>query len=201
MAVENADYIHQLNRDAPTGGESISEGDDHLRVIKKAVKGTFPQVTGPVTSSHTELNAVGQTATDLAALTAVVDSLGGDVNDLDTNSHGNVASCYYNPSVGSGAAGLVYKHNVTNVTAAPDGFQTKVVFQTQLDGDPGSISHFAFNITPVSATGNATMITITQTLPDYLGFIAWHLIGETWEKIPATECGFSLMVNDMDKSQ
>jgi len=200
MAVENADYIHQLNPDKPTGGESISEGDDHLRAIKKSITGTFSKVMGPVTSSHTELNAVGQTATDLAALTAVVDSLGGDVGDIDTNSHGNVASCYYNPTNGGGVAGLVYKHNVTDVIAENDGLQTKVIFQNRLDGSD-TLSHFAFNITPVNATGNATVLTITQTLPDYLAFLSWQLVGDTWTPIPATEVGFSLMVNDMDKSQ
>ncbi len=200
MPAESADYIHQLNPDKPTGGESISDGDDHLRAIKTAITGTFDKVKGPVTSSHTELNAVGKTATDLAALAATVESLGGDVGDIDTNSHGNVASCYYNPVGGGGAQALVYKHNVANVVAESDGIQTKIIFENRLDG-ADTLSHFAFNITPVNGTGNATVLTITQTLPTYLAFLSWQLIGDKWERIPATEVGFSLMVNDMDKSQ
>jgi len=202
MAVENADYIHQLNRDAPTGGESISDGDDHLRVIKKAVKGTFPEVKGQVTATHTELNAVGKTATDLAALTAVVDSLGGDVNDIDTNSHGNVASCYYNPTFNPK---LAYAHNVADVIVDPDdpsNMQTRIVFINELDSIPNSqAAHFAFNITPVSGTGYPTLVTVSAAQKGYISFLSWHLVNGTWEGIPGTELAFSFMCNDMDKAQ
>ena len=200
MPAENADFIHQLNADKPTGGESISEGDDHLRAIKTAIKGTFKEVNGPVTSTHTELNAVGNTASELVLLDATVKALVEGVANIDTNSHGNVASCYYNPSLGFGQAGLVYKHNVVDVVAENDGVQTKIIFDNRLDG-ADTLSHFAFNITPVNATGQATVLTITQTLPTHLAFLAWQLVGSTWTPIPAREAGFSLMVNDMDKSQ
>lgn len=199
MPAENADYISQLVKSKPSGGESISEGDDHLRAIKTAVTQSFPNISSAVTSSPAELNAVGKTSSDLAALTTVVDNLGGDVGDIDSQGHGNVASCYYNTTVGFGSAGLVYKHNVSNVVAK-DTVQTSIIFQTPLDGT-GALSHFAFSITPVSGTGNPTMITITETISSQLSFIAWHLVGGTWEAITPAECSFSLMVNDMDKSQ
>jgi len=202
MAVENAEYIHQLDKDAPTGGESISEGDDHLRVIKKAVKGTFPGVKGQVTATHTELNAVGKTATDLADLTAAVESLGGDVGDIDTNSHGNVASCYWNPTFDPK---LAYAHNVSEVIKDPDdvsGMQTRVVFTEELDKIPGSGSaHFSFNVTPVSGTGYPTLVTVVGAAPTHVSFLSWHLVNDVWTPIPGTELGFSFMVNDMDKAQ
>lgn len=201
MPAESANYISQLVKTKPTGGESISEGDDHLRVIKTAVIQSFPNVNSAVTSSPAELNAVGKTASDLVLLDATVTALVEGVGNIDTNSHGNVASCYYNPTGGAfGQAGLVYKHNVADVVAESDGMQTKVMFQTPLDGQ-ATLSHFAFNITPVNGTGQATVLTITQTLPTYLAFLSWQLVGDTWTPIPAREVGFSLMVNDMDKSQ
>lgn len=56
MTVETAPYINGLNAAAPTGAESKSEGDDHIRTIKGAIKATFPNLTGAVTVTQAELN-------------------------------------------------------------------------------------------------------------------------------------------------
>jgi hypothetical protein len=191
MAAESAGYIHQLNKDAPQGGESISEGDDHLRVIKTAIRGTFPEVKGAVTSSHTDLNAVSGLITDVADVKAEVDA-------LDKTAHGNVASCYWNPTFNPK---LAYGHNVADVIvnpADPNGMQTKILFiPGTMDGDP----HYAFNLTPVNGTGQATNITVVGVAADHISFLSWQLVGGTWTAIPATELGFSLMVTDMQAGQ
>ena len=126
MPAENAQYISELVKTKPTGGESISDGDDHLRAIKTAVHQSFPNISSQVSATPSDLNAVNGLITDVAALK-------GDVGDIDNNSHGNVASSYYNPSVGSGAAGLVYKHNVASVTDLGDGIQTPPLFGSPSD--------------------------------------------------------------------
>lgn len=48
MAVENVSNVGDLNAAAPTGAESKSEGDDHLRAIKTAVRQSFAGFTGAV---------------------------------------------------------------------------------------------------------------------------------------------------------
>lgn len=59
MPVENkVDYISDLDPKSPNGGESISEGDDHIRNIKKAIVETFPEIKGEVTVGHEKLNEV-----------------------------------------------------------------------------------------------------------------------------------------------
>lgn len=58
MPVEAATYIPQLNPSFPTGAEVKAEGDDHIRMFKGAVVNTFPNVSGAVTVTHTELNSV-----------------------------------------------------------------------------------------------------------------------------------------------
>ena len=58
MSVETAPYINSLNSALPGSGDPKSEGDDHLRVIKSAVKATFPNITGAVTVTQTDLNTV-----------------------------------------------------------------------------------------------------------------------------------------------
>ena len=58
MSVETAPYINSLNTALPASNDPKSEGDDHLRVIKSAVKATFPNLTGAVTVTQTDLNTI-----------------------------------------------------------------------------------------------------------------------------------------------
>ena len=57
MALESATFISDLNTSNPTATDVISEADDHLRLVKAAIKTTFPNITGAVTATHTALNA------------------------------------------------------------------------------------------------------------------------------------------------
>jgi hypothetical protein len=56
MPLETATYINQLDAANPLGSDPIASGDDHLRLIKAAVKATFPNITGPVTATQAEIN-------------------------------------------------------------------------------------------------------------------------------------------------
>ena len=58
MALETATYINTLDATNPTATDPKNQGDDHLRLIKSAVKATFPNVAGAVTPTHAELNHV-----------------------------------------------------------------------------------------------------------------------------------------------
>jgi microcystin-dependent protein len=46
----------------------MNNADDHMRLIKAAVKTTFPNVTGAITATHTALNTVGGWSTTGASL-------------------------------------------------------------------------------------------------------------------------------------
>jgi len=58
MALESGTYINSLNASNPAATDGIAQADDHMRLIKSTVKASFPGVTGAVTSTHTELNAL-----------------------------------------------------------------------------------------------------------------------------------------------
>ena len=47
MALENAEYITQLKQGNPTRDDPISDGDNHIRMIKDVLKNTFPEADGP----------------------------------------------------------------------------------------------------------------------------------------------------------
>lgn len=74
MALESATYIRNLNAANPTAADPISEGDNHIRLIKSVLKNTFPNLNNAVTATPAELNVLdGSTATtaDLNKLAAV----------------------------------------------------------------------------------------------------------------------------------
>ena len=58
MGLESATYISDLVATNPVDGDDIADSADHLRLIKAAVLASFPNVTGAVTPTHTELNAL-----------------------------------------------------------------------------------------------------------------------------------------------
>jgi hypothetical protein len=57
MPVETpVDFISDLDKTSPNGSEKISDGDNHIRNIKKAITETFPNIDGEVTVGQDKLN-------------------------------------------------------------------------------------------------------------------------------------------------
>lgn len=77
MSLESGNYISDLVVTNPTGTDPKSQGDDHIRLLKSTIKTTFPNISGAVTPTHTELNYVdGVTSaiqTQLDAITTLAD--------------------------------------------------------------------------------------------------------------------------------
>jgi|TARA_R110000824_G_scaffold222787_1_gene410579 hypothetical protein len=42
MSLETAAWVTQLNSSNPTATDPVSEGDDHLRMVKTVLKNSFP---------------------------------------------------------------------------------------------------------------------------------------------------------------
>lgn len=71
MSVEtNPQFISDLNPDWPLDADLVKVGAEHLRNIKKTEKQTFPNITGAVTTTHTNLNLL--TDNVIASTTKVV---------------------------------------------------------------------------------------------------------------------------------
>ena len=65
MAVESpVNFIDDLVSTNPVSTDAISQADEHIRNIKAAILATFPNITGAMNATHTELNTVadGDTA-------------------------------------------------------------------------------------------------------------------------------------------
>lgn len=59
MPLETGDHISDLVETNPPGTDNVSQGDDHIRLIKHVLKTTFPNIDGPVTSTDEELSNLG----------------------------------------------------------------------------------------------------------------------------------------------
>tara|TARA_R110002020_G_scaffold249854_1_gene463856 strand:- start:698 stop:1366 length:669 start_codon:yes stop_codon:yes gene_type:complete len=57
MTVESASYVSGLNANYPPGSDTISEGDDHLRLIKAVLKATLPNADEAINGVHTGTSA------------------------------------------------------------------------------------------------------------------------------------------------
>jgi hypothetical protein len=82
MPLETATYISDLNSTNPTVLDDAKEGDDHLRLLKSTIKTTFPNVTGAVLPTHTELNFVDGVT---SSIQNQIDSLSAGVTALTSN--------------------------------------------------------------------------------------------------------------------
>ena len=57
MALETGNYINNLVPANPPAGDPVSQGDNHLRLIKKVVQQSFPSVDQVVNAVHTKATA------------------------------------------------------------------------------------------------------------------------------------------------
>jgi hypothetical protein len=93
MGLETGTYLDALVPTNPASTDGLSQADDHLRLIKSTLTNTFPNITGAVNASHTELNAiVGLTSsTDdlnvldgITATTAMLNHTDGVTSNIQT---------------------------------------------------------------------------------------------------------------------
>ena len=68
MPVESAQYIWQLDPANPTSTDPVSEGDNHLRMIKQTLPASFPGMSAPWTTDQRIKAADPVDPTDLVTL-------------------------------------------------------------------------------------------------------------------------------------
>lgn len=71
MALETASYINGLVATNPTATDTVAQADDHIRLIKAAIKATFPNVTGAITVDQTTLNGFDARVTALETIDTI----------------------------------------------------------------------------------------------------------------------------------
>jgi len=81
MGLETFEFITSLNPNNPAGADPTSQGDDHIRGVKKALQDSFPAIDAPVLATPDDLNLIAGAATTGSGLnpTGTVILFAGDV--------------------------------------------------------------------------------------------------------------------------
>jgi hypothetical protein len=169
MAVESVTYINTLDPALPNGGDSIAEGDDHIRNVKKAIKNTFPNVDGTVELTTAEFAEIKSNLNSAASKSAIV------------------ASCKYN------GTSVMYQEGVSSVTEVTNG-NYRVIFDSAY---PEFDQHYAPIVTPFrSASNRPVVVSLTGFSATQLDFSMTELPGDG-SQIPSQGTGFSMLIVDM----
>lgn len=138
MALESATYISDLVSTNPTSSDNLSQGDDHLRLLKSTIKATFPNVSGAVLPTHTELNFVdGVTSSIQSQL---------DAKAAKASSNTFTADQRIDASLGIGRS-PVYKLDVAQASGGGSRFATN---SGTAANDSGVLFFTTASATPVS---------------------------------------------------
>ena len=126
MGLESATYISELVSANPTATDPISQGDDHLRLIKTVLKNQFSGLSGTtaVTADGAEMNLLdGCTATttelNYLDITTLGTSEASKVVTADANGDVTIADGAYDFDVAShdGTNGLLLGGTLVTATA------------------------------------------------------------------------------------
>ena len=139
MALETGTFISDLVITNPTASDPVSEGDDHTRLIKKTVKNSFPNITGAVTLTHTEINGLSATAnaypdTQIAAEVAARNTA---ISTADTSVRSDFATA--DAAIQSQVTTLSSQINSAGSTGAPVG---TLYFNASNGTDPATLLGF-----------------------------------------------------------
>ena len=170
MALETGTYIDDLVATNPVATDDVSEGDDHVRLLKSTIQASFPNIAGAMTASHTELNILDGATVTTAELNQIdtgqfafpaTQNPSADVNTLDDYEEGTFTPTIQD-NTGSDAEGQTY--------SVQDGFYVKI----------GGMVHFTLLI------GITSLGTLTGTdVARIAGLPFANVTGREW----AVHCG------------
>lgn len=73
MTVETATFLAQLQAAYPADGDTVEEGDNHIRLIKAVLQATFPNFNAAVTATPAELNYLDGVAANIISILQAAD--------------------------------------------------------------------------------------------------------------------------------
>jgi hypothetical protein len=182
MTVETSfNYPSDLNASYPAAGDDKREGDDHIRGLKSVWKTTFPNVSGAVTVTHTQLNTIPDLAPKASpALTGVptapTASVGDATTQIATTAFVAATSLVSALPGQSGNAGKTISTDGTNASWSNLLNATVLRFKDGTD----ATKLLAFDLSGIT-TGN----TRTVTLPDKSGTLAMTSDGASQAQMEA----------------
>lgn len=177
MTVESANFISQLNDSLPDESDSRTEGDDHIRLIKTVLQGSFPNL-GPASANVTaaELNILDGVTSTTAELNILdgVTATAAELNRMD----GNVGSS--NASSVQAKLGIYSGYVDAAATAAqrvPNGWSVLNVgtgtYTVTHNLTLGNASDLNISASPIGADEEILIISSTTTNSFQVKIYAW----------------------------
>lgn len=161
------DYIDDLVITNPTNSDDPSEGDDHLRLTKKAVKQSFPNVDGAVTPSVAEFNILDGVTSTTAELN-ILDGVTADATELNYNDVTTLGTVEASKAVTADGSGVT-----TNAAFASPVLNTAVSGTAVLDEDD-------------MTSDSATQIATQQSIKAYVDASIPEVFTSSWYSISVT---------------
>jgi hypothetical protein len=169
MGLETGTYIDSLVITNPASTDGLAQADDHIRLLKSTIASSFPGVSGAVTATHTELNALdGITSSTselnvldgITATTAELNFTGGVTSNIQTQ---------LNAVAATAAAAIVPSGIISLWSGASNAIPTGYVLCDGTNNTPDLRNRFvigAGSTYAVGATGgsaNAIVVAHTHT--------------------------------------
>ena len=179
MGLETGTTIADLNENWPEGTDNVSQGDDHLRLIKSVLKSQFPNLDCPVLATCDDLNKTidlttgspnGQTSKNAAQSIpqGTEQTLTWQVVDWDTDTqfsgttftckHDGIYACVVSPQV-NGFYQIIDNRIYANVTSTdyPGRFTLE-----EFRANSGSLINHQFNATVYLRLRATDTVTISE---------------------------------------
>jgi len=163
MALESATYIDGLVTTNPPGSDSISQGDDHLRLIKTVLKNSFPNVSTATTPLVSVTHAICSTTSTFRSDSYI------DTGWSITHDKQSTTSTLY-----------VKVDGMNDVFSAWDGSSTHQYTYIKLADSSGTLI--------TGTTDNIIVGDIKDLVPSGLSSLEWGFgFSHTW-KVTAANC-------------
>lgn len=181
MGLETATYISDLVSTNPAAGDAKSQGDDHIRLVKSTVKATFPNVSGAVTATHTELNIMDGVTASTAELN-ILDGVTASTAELNIM-HGVTAS----------TAELNYTAGVTSAIQTQINAKASIASPTFTGTPAAPTAATGTSTTQIATTAFVSATAFNSALPSQSGnggkFVTTDGVNASWGAIPAASPG------------
>jgi hypothetical protein len=138
MGLETGTYIDSLNTSNPGATDSVAQGDDHIRLLKSTIKNSFPNITGAMTATHTELNLLDGCTANTTELNYV------DIATLGTVEASKAVTADANKDI-TGIRNLTVTGTITNssIISLSDVYPVGSIYINASDGtNPGTLLGF-----------------------------------------------------------
>ena len=154
----------------------MSDGDDHIRGVKAAIKSTFPNIDGPVTVTADELNSL---------------------SGISGRSNGIFASLKVQPGTGN----IMYGQNISSVQF-DNPASCRVDFTQPTDGFDHHYAVLIQSAADITQNGyNPCFATLTEQYSSYIRLTFTAVTGSNSFGAPSQSPGFSLLMVDMIQTE